>query len=225
MFRFTIRDMLWLTVIRFALLATVGALSLPPVCAADEDQEEEELEVGVFKSTRYLIHGHGYKCVDMAEVVNSLRKLGKEKALAELRQHVQRKRLAGGEDKSVFMIGRCLFENRKGWKPPVLFAPVPEVPDSAIGKLPHFPLVFSEGVPFFVIEGYRGSGRIEDPMKFLDLCESLPFREADLPTKGYEAAARALVASELFALVYPEEATRKEMAKMIMQQASEKRDE
>jgi hypothetical protein len=160
----------------------------------------------------------------MAEVVNSLKKLGKERALGELRQHVQRKRLAGGEEWTVFVICRCLFENPKGWKPPVLFAPVPEVPDAAIAKLPHFPLMFSEGVPFFVIEGYRGSGRIEDPMKFLDLCESLPLRESDLPTDGYEAAARALVASELFGLVYPEETTRKNMAKMILEQASQKRD-
>ena len=190
-----------------------------------EGSVEKGLEAGVFKNTRHLLDGHGYKCADMAQVVNSLRKLGKEKALGELRQHVQQKRVAGGEDKSVFVICRCLFENPKGWKPPVLFAPVPEVPDSAIAKLPHFPLMFSEGVPFFVIEGYRGSGRIEDPLKFLDLCESLPLRESDLPTKGYEAAGRALVASELFGLLYSEAATRKDMAKMIMQQASEKRND
>ena len=151
--------------------------------------------------------------------------LSKKKALSELKEHVERKRLAGGEEKTVFAICRCLFENPKGWDPPRLFAPVPTVTDSAVRKLRHFPLMFSEGVPFLVIEGYRGSGRVEDPATFLKQCESLPLRESDLPTKGYDAAARSLVASELFGQLYADEGTKKEMSRIIMRQASEARED
>lgn len=211
------------TIVSLMAMAAVAS-SLISQSMGSECQEDATQKTNIFTNTSQLLDGHGYKCADMANVVNALRTLGKKKALSELRKHVEQKRLAGGEEKTVFVICRCLFENPNGWDLPILFAPEPVIADSAMKMLPRFPLVFSEGVPFLVIEGYSGSGRVEDPMKFLDLCESLPLRESDLPTKGYDAAARSLVASEVFGQLYADERTKKEMAKMILKQASEDRD-
>ena len=213
---------------RYSLRTLLIVLAVGPMVltgAGSDGHEEESQESPVFQGTRDLTQGHGYKCADMVRVVNALRKLGKERALDELKQHVQRKRSAGGEGTTVFFICRCLFENPEGWDPPRLFKPEPTITDSAAKKLPHFPLMFSEGVPFLVIEGYSGSGRVESPVEFLKQCESLPLRKSELPAKGFEAAARSLVASEAFGQLYEDEATRRNMAKMIMRQASEAGDD
>jgi hypothetical protein len=169
-------------------------------------------------SERLLSAGYEYKCVEMARLVNALRKLGKDKALAALNSHADGA-LEHGQSGAIFLICRCLFENPNGWTPPDLGAPLPDVPDEVIAKLPHFPLMFSDGVPFMVIQGYILGGRSENPKDFLKLCEALPLRQSDLPTTGYDAAARSLVASDLFSQLYPDAAVRRSMSKMVLRQA------
>jgi hypothetical protein len=126
--------------------------------------------------------------------------------------------LEHGQDEEIFLICRCLFENPRGWSPPPLGAPVPAISEDRIAKVSYFPLMFSKGVPFFVIEGYQSGGR-NNPKAVLKMCESLQLRASDLPTIGYEAAAQALVSSEDFRQLYADPDLRRDMSKMVLRQA------
>jgi len=163
------------------------------------------------------IHGSDFKCADMVRVVNRLRSLGKEKAIESLKRFNDHSGVDG--DARVFIICRCLFQNPKGWDLPRLGAPAPPVAEQAIKHFPVFPIAFSKRVPFLLGWGYVLDGRPENPAACLKQCESLPLIASDLPTQGYDAAARALVTSSAFREVYPEVEIRKLMVNLVMEQA------
>jgi len=197
---------------RLRTLLIVLAIALLSKCLSAEDDETATLVAKV-----RLVHGHRYKCAEMARIVNHLRKQGKDGALRLLRLHADRI-LEHGQDEEMFLICRCLFENPQGWKPPPLGRPEPEIPQDTIKQIPFFPLMFSKGVPFFAIEGYYGGPT--DLRKLLAECEPLKLKATDLPLDNYDAAAQALVASEAFKQLYPDTAVRKAMSKMILLQAA-----
>jgi hypothetical protein len=212
MFRFTIRDVPWLTVV-------VGMGSCAgPVSAEESGRHAKAPDRAIVRELSKL-SGHGYKCEQLVQVVNVLRRMGKDKALTELRRYVDEAMVERHGENAVFLIVRCLFVNEAGWKPPALGLPTPDLPVDTIAKLPEFPLAFSKDVPFFVIDGYYLGGRAEDPRPMLEECKKLPLRDSDLPTKDFMAAAKALIDSKTFADFYPDQNHRAAMAKMIREQA------
>jgi hypothetical protein len=223
MFRFTIRELVLMTASRSVLRVLPAVVGLSCFCSTQLTAGEgpDRPAASIFDSIR-PIHGHEYKCADIVRVVNSLRALGKERALTALRDFLDQSRFDSGRAKSIVLICRCLFDNPRGWSPPVLGLPQPTVSDFAKTKLPCFPLAFSDGVPFLVIEGYILGGRGEDPAECIKKCEFLALRKSDLPTKGFDAAARSLIASEEFSKLYEDDATRKSMSEMILKQSSDR---
>jgi hypothetical protein len=204
-------------------IVIAGSFLLKPMggCVAVADQKAGKSETSILGNGP-AISGGSYRCADMVRVVNQLRRLGKRDAIRLLKQYIQRSRLEDDDPVKIILICRCLFENPKGWNPPRLGEPVPEVAEAAVKKFPAFPIGFSRRVPFLVIGGYRLGGRPENPMVTLRQCETLSLIESDLPTIGYRTAAQSLLTDAGFRGLYPDAGTRKEMASIIMRQARER---
>jgi hypothetical protein len=160
------------------------------------------------------IIGAMYQCSEMAQVVNQLRRLGKDKSLATLHAYLA----AGGEDDKVLVICRLLFSNPKGWDPPVLGRCVPTINNGIAKYYPLFPIALSNGVPFLLIEGYELEGRGESATPCLKLCEKLSLVMEDYPLSGYEKAASALTESESFRNLY-DKRDLPQMVKIVLRQA------
>ena len=195
---------------RYRLRTLLIVLAIGPPTIAFSENDANPL---VAKAR--LCSGYDYKCDEMARIVNYLRAQGKDRAIRLLRDHYDQL-FEHGQDEEIYLICRCLFNNPQGWSLPELGNP--GIPDKNIKHIPEFPLMFSNDVPFFVIEGY--SGRTGNPKRLLDMCESLPLRHSAMPTNGFAAAARSLVSSKEFAELYPDETTRQNMSAMILAQAA-----
>jgi hypothetical protein len=174
------------------------------------------------------IDGDSYRCGDMVRAVNSLRRLGKQEALAVLRNHLHQndRYSSSGQYWKLHLVCRLLFVNPQGWRFPRLGHPEPEI-DWDIGEhLPHFPMADSNGVPFLLIRGYSTGGFTSDtPEKTIELCEGFSLLSADLSETGYEKAARDLIKSEMFQKLYTSLQGRKEATDMLLVQAGAKEPE
>lgn len=157
-----------------------------------------------------------YHCDDMVQVVNGLRKVGKEQAIRTLEIDLREN---ASDDKKVLLICRLLFQNPAGWPPPRLGMAIPDVGTNGMAKFPIFPWAISQRVPFLLVTGYRLGGRGESASKCLDLCRGFPLVSDDLADKNYELAAHALIGSEEFKRIYNSDNDRFEMEKVILNQA------
>jgi hypothetical protein len=199
-------------------------------CSATKGEEDQLLQETALENLPPMLDGYRYKCRDMVRIVNHLRSLGKDEAIAVLKRMAIVKRQTPdsrvflASESRVLLICRCLFQNPNGWEPPKLGSPEPDVSEDAVKKFPSFPIALSRGVPFFVIGGYSGDGRPEHPEACLKQCESLSLIASDLPTEGYGPAAKELVTSAVFRDLYPDTETRAAMANMIMKQTEDNRD-
>ncbi len=144
-----------------------------------------------------ILRSQTYRCRDMVEVVNHLRRLGKDKALTVLREYLE----ISGEDDRVLVICRLLFVNPKGWNPPGLGEPSPPINWKVAKEFPLFPIALSDRVPFLLV-GYQLGGMPEWAGRCLKLCEGLSLVEHDYPLSGYEKAARALIQTAAFRQLY-----------------------
>jgi hypothetical protein len=174
-------------------------------------------EVAMLKRVPWILGDH-YVCDEMVRAVNQLRRLGKDKSLAALRDYLAKSR----EDDKVLVFCRLLFDNPMGWEPPVLGEPLPGIDKKVMKQFPLFPIAVSEGVPFLVIQGYRGGGRSESGAACIRLCEGLSVIKKDYSTSHYEKAARSLSQSESFRKLYEKEGDMREMVKTILRQAKAK---
>jgi hypothetical protein len=169
------------------------------------------------------IQGQTYRCGDMVRAVNSLRHLGKERALAVLKNHLrQNDRYASAEQYwKLHLVCRLLFVNPEGWKYPRLGHAFPDLDWGVAERLPQFPMVLSQGVPFLLLRGYGMGGYTSDTAeKCVELCEKFPLISADLPEKDFQEAAQELIKNETFQKLYSTPAGRKEATEMILAQAS-----
>lgn len=141
-----------------------------------------------------------YHSTNMVRVVNRLRHLGKDKALKTLRKYCTEN--VGGDTTKVVLICRLLFVNPKGWEVPILGHWSPEVTTNGIKQFPLFPLALSDGVPFFLLHGYEGSGMSDPPLGCLDQCKDFAMITEDLSNKNLEAAAKHLIQSARFQELY-----------------------
>ena len=143
-----------------------------------------------------------YHCRDMVRAVNYLRSVGKDKALAMLRDYCKENYGSGKEDAKVNMICKLLFVNPKGWPRSILGMPVPRVTTNGMVQFPIFPLALSDGVPFMLVSGYQGSGQFDSPLMTLKMCDELSVITEDMPQTNYDSAAHSLVNSTNFSQLY-----------------------
>jgi hypothetical protein len=87
-------------------------------------------------------------------------------------------------------------------------------------RYPEFPIVLSDGVPFFVIRGYQSGGYTGDTAeKCIEQCEHFSIVTNDLRTEARDEAARDLIATEGFKRLYNNSDDVKPMSEMISAQA------
>lgn len=158
--------------------------------------------------------GADYRCDKWVETLNPLRQLGKEKCLAVLRAYFAEHH----DHERILIVCRLLFVNPKGWDPPPLGGLDPPVEKEAKMKFPLFPIAVSEGVPIFIVWGYKSGGKIGGGPECLKLCEQLDLIKDAYSTTGYEKAARSLTQSQDFLQLYSE-SDRPRMVNMILDQA------
>ena len=164
-------------------------------------------------------NGFFYSCSQMVSVVNELRHMGKDKVMSVLTNVVEQANQNEGEGE-LFMLCRLLFVNTNGWKMPGLGAPYPPVNfDVVTNEFPIFPLALSDGVPFFLLNGYQGGGRPEAPDECVAACRDLPLISSDLPTNGFALAAQKLIASDSFHRLYKPSYAAQLIPSMIQRQA------
>jgi hypothetical protein len=161
--------------------------------------------------------GYKYRCDDMVRAVNHLRSLGKEKAIEVLDEYVTQPDPTGTEN--ALYICRLLFVSTNGWKALSLGQVAPTINTNARARFPLFPVAITNGVPFFLVEGYRGGGRGSSPIMCVESCKGLSLIPADLSGTNYDVAALALTQSREFLELYPKSPEREEMTEMIVRQA------
>jgi hypothetical protein len=167
------------------------------------------------------ISGYQYQTDAMVESINGLRRLGKDKALAVLRQYYDEVGDSGdpGQRKKLFLICRLLFVNPQGWKTPGLGHPEPEINWDLHEQFPLFPLALSGGVPFVLVSGYIAGGYTSDtPDKCIELCRGFSLITSDLPTTNHLDAAIDLVQSEKFKRLYSDTNDLPNVSEMVMRQ-------
>ena len=157
-----------------------------------------------------------YRCEQWVPAMNHLRQLGKEKCLQILKAYFAK----SPDHERIHIACRLLFVNPKGWDSPKFGAPYPKglINLQAVKKFPLFPFAISEGVPFVVVSGYGGTGKLGGGKQCLEQCEKQELIKEDYATTGWDKAARKLVESEDFLQLHPP-SDRKAMIDMILEQA------
>jgi len=191
----------------------------------DENGTEKE-EVANLLTLPASVSGYSYKCRDIVRVVNRLRHLGKERAIRVLTLYAKcpepndRGKISAEEHWELHLLCRVLFENPEGWGRPAIGGPDPEISDEgATKRFSSFPIAFSRRIPFLVVGGYILGGMSSPGIDSVKRCSSLQMIGEDLPIDRYNEAARELVETADFRLLYPDAETRRDMTKMILNQA------
>jgi len=192
------------------ICAIVGSLVL--ACTSTVGQNPESMMLKDAPS----VSGEEYRCEQIVQVVNRLRHLGKGKALNILKKHLREG--DSHDSNKVLLVCRLLFINPEGWKPLQLGEPIPAVRQDVAKQFAAFPIALSDRVPFLLLIGYRLGGRGESPLACVELCQKFELIPADLPSKGYDAAARTLINSSNFQKLYQNPKNRVEMAEIILRQ-------
>jgi hypothetical protein len=180
---------------------------------------EDALDVVLAKTPMML--GEQYCCGSMVQTINSLRHAGPKEAISKLRAYCEGgNAYSSGRSEQVLILCRLLFVNPNGWKTPRLGHADPDVDFAITDKLPYFPIVLSDGVPFFVIKGYQSGGYSGDTAeKCLELCAQYQMLTNDMSISNCTSAARHLVESNEFGEIYKDKDNVKEMSEMIIDQA------
>ena len=203
-------------------LLLIGSLILvSSSCRTPDAERESDISV-VKKLPCDTVYGSRYNSKAMVQCVNELRRLGKKRALAALRRHIERNGIRGDprEEEKVLLVCRLLFVNPAGWQPPRLGAPGPEVASDLIEEFPLFPIALEKGVPFLLLEGYRGGGFSSDTGgRCVQLCESFSIITGDLPEVGLKNAAHELIRTKAFRRLYIKPSDADRMADMVLRQA------
>jgi hypothetical protein len=166
------------------------------------------------------VSGVSYNCKETIQLLNHLRRMGKEKCLATLREYLA----TGGDDFRVLMVCRLLFVNPNGWGQTVLGNPLPEINHESVKKFPSFPFALTNGVPFLIVEGYVLRGKCESANVCLKHCYKFVMVKEDYPSDGYEKAALDLTDTDAFQKLYNKEDLPR-ITKMISRQAKSNKSE
>jgi hypothetical protein len=153
--------------------------------------------------------------------------VGKEKAISLLSDYLKSGDPweKGVHQRNVALICRLLFvAPGGGWELPKLgnpFGNSKEQPDTS--HFPIFPLAIVDGVPFFVIMGYSGTGGSIEGTRSLARCTELRIIDTDFVEVdgNFLKAARKLVADEFFQPLHPKQGDLKYMSEFILKQAGD----
>ncbi len=197
-----VRKLAWFSAVLVALVVLVWFVSA-----------KSPLRIAVEKSPD--VSEAGFKSAKLVEAVIALRHAGKEKALEELRGYAEGRGRDANE--RVALIAICLFPNQ-GLKVSLGASNPSSLTEEAMAK-PTFPLVFSRGVPFLIVEGYALGGMLRPANQIVDDCKGLVMVDVDLPVSGYPEAAQALVSSEEFKAMFLEESDAKRVGAYVLGQA------
>ena len=140
-----------------SLTVAGGPTSPPPPELMDERELRRLLRL---LSDVPPCRGLGYDPASLIRAVNTLRPLGKERALAVIREYL---RVGGGE--SMFLVLRVLFEvpDEPGHMPRMsIGAPYPPEPKDPT-LVPRFPLVIQDDIPLMLVRGYLVAGAGSGP--------------------------------------------------------------
>jgi hypothetical protein len=206
--------------LRILMVVACACLPVGAWCADPSPSPEPRLDTSIVRMAP-PISGFQYHSDAMVASVNGLRQLGKEKALAVLKEYHREIGDAGdpGERKKLHLICRLLFVNPQGWATPRLGHPSPEINWSQVEQFPLFPLALSDGVPFLLVNGYSAGGYTTDtPEKCIQLCEGFSLVTADLSATNHLDAAIDLVQSDKFKRLYANTNGFTEMSEMVMEQ-------
>jgi hypothetical protein len=146
-----------------------------------------------------------YQPNKLITTVNTLRALGKERALEILRIYEARDPTDLKKNQDVEIICRFLFVRPAGWEPPTLGAAVPDTTFDGERRFSRFPIAVSNDVPFLLVAGYNVGGGGPHGWSTLMDCRELSLISKDLPTTDGEraiAAAEALTSSDAFNHLY-----------------------
>jgi len=208
---------------KIRVLRTISCfcMTLIAFCADSPPSPETGLDTSLVKKAP-IISGYRYHSDAMVESVNGLRRLGKEKALAILKQYDRETGSAHPEEwHKLFVLCRLLFVNPQGWTPPALGHPDPEIDWSQTRQFPMFPLALSDGVPFLLVSGFTVGGYSPNtPDKCIELCEGFSLVAADLSVTNHLDAAINLVQSDKFKHLYSNTNASWETSGMVMEQAN-----
>lgn len=180
-------------------------------------EEQNSMELDVFNRLP-ILDGELYRCDDMAIVVNYLRERGKDEAVQLIREY--NNKTHGLYNNELILVCRCLFVKPNGWEPVRFGKVVPPVNESVLKYFSHFPIAFSNGIPFLIIRGYRLHGRGEGLFQYLETCEKLPIRETEIPRANYQEAALKLIGTKNFHELFMNSEEEKDLADLILKQAS-----
>jgi hypothetical protein len=173
-------------------------------------------------STVYLV-GYHSNPNRLAKTVNALKGLGKERALLALRDYVNGP-IDFIRNQDVQIICRILFNKPTGWKPPMLGAASPETRFDGESRFPQFPVAFSEGIPFVLVNGYSSGGGPGDlAINIIQECEHLTMIETDLPLCSNKDAVRAaelLISGDTFKYLYVNNDATKSASSFVLWQAN-----
>ena len=159
-----------------------------------------------------------YKCESMVSVVNSLRHLGKERALQTMQAYYDKTRPHSylQDQMNIICVSRTLFvPPPTGWWAPwkdfnvehhsQIVVDTFTVNDAAKSAFPLYPMALSDGVPFLLNEGYTAnmdgslkSAIPDEAQRHLDACRDLFLIPADLPVGAYDQPAKSLLQSSAF---------------------------
>ncbi len=146
------------------------------------------------------LDGYRFDPLAVIQIVNTLQPLGKERALAAMREYVRVSSAhADRAREGLFVILRVLFEvpGDPGHHPPMFVgAPAPPAPSDP-RRLPRFPVILEGDVPLLVVSGYMLGGMPQPVSQHLDhfarvgQLRARPLRPVDDPLSLLDRIRRA----------------------------------
>ena len=157
---------------------------------------------------------------DTVRIVNELRHLGKERAIAVLDHYVEARPGDFDNRVAVTLICRLLFVPPKGGWGTFTFGTRPAyINRDTEPDLAHFPFELYRGVPILLVEGFDLFGSTDEPKASLRRVRDLKLIPVDLEVTGFSEAAKEAISSDPFAKLYPKQSTRDQVAKVILARA------
>jgi hypothetical protein len=153
-------------------------------------------------------NGDDYDCGQTAQVLNTFRRLGKDRSLLVLSEYLKGESDSQKEKTVASMCALLFVPPPSGWRLP--FGTFPEVHEDRTFDFPLFPMAISDGVPFMVVAtyGFNGSGIFPEAGKdMIKSCSGLEMVRTDFRTSGFGKAAEDLITSKRFKLLYQDDSS------------------
>jgi hypothetical protein len=163
-----------------------------------------------------------YRSGDMADAVNALRGMRKDRILEIFGQYESTGQF--DHEVTVTLVCRLLFiPPAEGWGVFELGTDPSSIDLKARSLFPQFPLAVSRNTPVLLVEYFAVFGP-GDPEKLLRQAQSLQMITHDLSGKASEEAVDDIVHSQAFLLLYPRASDRAHVVATMMERAKSARE-